>query len=79
MKMAPRKTVLRLVLMAGLAVLLSGCYAHGGGRYSPYYGGGYAYGGGSHYAPSGHAYHRSGRRGPGHHAHRRRGYRYRGW
>ncbi len=73
MKMAPRKTVLRLVLMAGLAVLLSGCYAHGGG-YSPYYGGGYAYGGGSHYAPSGHAYHRSGRR-----AHRRHGYRYRGW
>ncbi len=74
MKMAPRKTVLRLVLMAGLAVLLSGCYAHGGGGYSPYYGGGYAYGGGSHYAPSGHAYHRSGRR-----AQRRHGYRYRGW
>ncbi len=68
--MAPRKTVLRLVLVAGLAALLSGCYAHGGGRYSAHYGAGYAYGGGSHYAP----YHRSGR-----HAQRRHGYRYRGW
>ncbi len=68
--MAPRKTVLRLVLVAGLAVLLSGCYAHGGGRYSAHYGAGYAYGGGSHYAP----HHRSGR-----HAQRRHGYRYRGW
>ncbi len=83
--MAPRKTVLRLVLVAGLAALLSGCYAHGGGRYSAHYGAGYAYGpsyaygGGSHYAPSGHAYHRYGHRGPGRHAHRRHGYRYRGW
>ncbi len=55
--MAPRKTVLRLVLMAALAALLSGCYAHGGGRYSAHYGGGYAYQG-AYYrqAPSGHAY-----------------------
>ncbi len=74
--MAPRKSVLRLVLVAGLAVLLSGCYAHGGGRYTTNYGAGYAYGssGGAHYATPGHAYHRSGR-----HAHRRHGYRYRGW
>jgi len=69
MKMTSRKNVLRLVLVAGLAVLLSGCYAHGGGRYSTPYGAGYAYGSGSHYAPPGHAYHGSGRR--GHH--------YRGW
>ena len=74
MKMASRKNVLRLVLVAGLAVLLSGCYAHGGGRYSTPYGAGYAYGSGSHYAPSGHAYHGSGR-----HAQRRHGYHYRGW
>jgi len=72
--MASRKNVLRLVLVAGLAVLLSGCYAHGGGRYSAHYGGGYAYGGGAHYAPSGHAYHGSGRHGSGRH-----GYRYRSW
>ncbi len=72
--MALRKTVLRLVLMAALAALLSGCYAHGGGRYSAHYGAGYAYGGGAHYATPGHAYHRSGR-----HAHRRHRYRYRGW
>ena len=72
--MAPRKTVLRIILVAGLAALLSGCYAHGGGRYSAAYGGGYAYSGGSHYAPPDHAYHRSGRR-----AHRRHGTRYRGW
>lgn len=72
--MATRKNLLRVVLVAGLAVLLSGCYAHGGGRYSAAYGGGYAYSGGSHYAPPGHAYHRSGRR-----AHRRHGTRYRGW
>ncbi len=72
--MAPRKTVLRIVLVAGLAALLSGCYAHGGGRYSIAYGGGYAHGGGSHYAPPGHAYHRFGR-----HAQRRHGYHYRGW
>ena len=67
MKMTSRKNVLRLVLVAGLAVLLSGCYAHGGGRYSTPYGAGYAYG--SHYAPPGHTYHGSGRH--GHH--------YRGW
>ncbi len=72
--MASRKNVLRIVLVAGLAVLLSGCYAHGGGRYSAPYGTSYAYGGGNHYAPSGHAYHGSGR-----HGHRYRGYRYRGW
>ncbi len=78
--MAPRKTVLGIVLVAGLAALLSGCYAHGEGRYSAPYGGGYAYGGSyaygrsSHYAPPGHAYHRSGR-----HAQRRHGYRHRGW
>ncbi len=71
--MASRKNVLRIVLVAGLAVLLSGCYAHGGGRHSGPYGAGYAYGGG-HYATPGHAYHRS-----GHRAHRRHGYRYRGW
>ena len=70
--MATRKTVLRLALMAGLAVLLSGCYAHGGGGYPAPYGGGYAYGGGGYYASPGHAYHGSGR-----HAHRRHGYRYR--
>ncbi len=72
--MASRKNVLRIVLVAGLAVLLSGCYAHGGGRYGAPYGTGYAYGGSAHYAPSGHAYHGSGR-----HAQRRHGYRYRGW
>ena len=78
--MAPRKNLLRLALVAGPAVLLSGCYAHGAGRYSAHYGasyaydGGYAYGGGAHYATPGHAYHGSGR-----HAHRRHGYRYRGW
>ncbi len=72
--MAPRKNVLRLALVAGLAVLLSGCYAHSAGRYSAHYGAGYAYGGGAHYAPSGHGYHGSGR-----HTNRRHGYRYRGW
>ena len=73
--MASRKNVLRLVLVAGLAALLSGCYAHGGGRYSAPYGAGYyAYGGSAHYAPPGHAYHGSGR-----HAQHRHGYRYRGW
>ncbi len=72
--MASRKNVLRLVLVAGLAVPLSGCYAHGGGRYSAHYGSGYAYGSGAHYAPSGHAYHGSGRHGAGRH-----GYRFRGW
>ncbi len=77
--MAPRKPVLRRALVAGLAVLLSGCYAHGGGRYSAHYGAGYAYGGGSHYAPPGHAYHRSGHHRSGRHAQRRHGYRYRGW
>ncbi len=56
--MAPRKNVLRLVLVAGLAVLLSGCYAHGGGRYGAHYGGGYAYQGAYRQAPSGHAYDR---------------------
>ncbi len=66
--MASRNGILRLALVAGLAVLLSGCYAHGGGRYSAHYDTGYAYGGGSLYAP----YHRSGR-----HAHRRHGYHYR--
>ncbi len=64
----------RLVLVAALAALLSGCYAHGGGGYPAHYGAGYAYGGGAHYAPSGHAYHGSGR-----HTNRRHGYRYRGW
>ncbi len=79
LKMAPRKTVLRLALVAGLAVLLSGCYAHGGGRYSSHYGSGYAYGGGGHYATPGHADPRHGHRGPGRHAQRRHGYRHRGW
>ncbi len=72
--MAPRKNLLRLALVAVLAVLLSGCYAHGGGRYSAHYDASYAYGGGAHYATPGHAYH-----GYGRHAHRRHGYRYRGW
>ena len=72
--MAPRKTALRLALVAGLAVLLSGCYAHDGGRFPTHYGASYAYGGGSHYGPPGHAYPRS-----GHRAHRRHGYHYRGW
>ncbi len=78
--MASRKNALRLVLVAGLATLLSGCYAHGGGRYTAHYGGGYAYGasytygGSAHYAPPGHAYYGFGRR-----AQRRHGYRYRGW
>ncbi len=71
--MAPRKTVLRLVLVAGLAALLSGCYAHGGDRYSAHYGGG------AHYAPPGHAYPRSEPHRSGRHAHRRHGYPYRGW
>ena len=53
--MAPRKTVPRLALVAALAALLSGCYAHGGGRYSAHYGGGYAYQGAYRQAPSGHA------------------------
>jgi hypothetical protein len=53
--MAPRKTVLRLALVAVLAALLSGCYAHGGGRYSAHYGGGYAYQGAYRQAPAGHA------------------------
>ncbi len=77
--MAPRKTVLRLVLVAGLAALLSGCYAHGGGRYSAHYGTSYAYGSGSHYAPPGHAYPRHGHHGSGRHGYRRHGYRYHGW
>ncbi len=77
--MASRKNVPRLVLMAALAALLSGCYAHGGGRYPAPYGGGYAYGGGTHYATPGHAYHRHGHRGPRRHAHRRHGYPYRAW
>ncbi len=76
LKMAPRKTVLRLVLVAGLAVLLSGCYAQGGGRYTTNYGASYAYGssGGAHYGSPGHSYPRS-----GHRAHSRHGYHYRGW
>ncbi len=76
--MASRKNVPRLTLMAVLAALLSGCYAHGGGRYTAHYGG-YAYGGGSHYAQPSHAYPRHGHRGPGRHAQRRHGYPYRGW
>ncbi len=74
--MASRMNVPRLALVAGLAVLLSGCYAHGGGRYTAHYGASYAYGsgGGGHYATSGHAYHRSGRHGSGRHR-----YHYRGW
>ncbi len=71
--MAPRKTVPRLALVAALAALLSGCYPHGGGRYSAHYGASYAYGG-SHYATPGHAYHRHGPHGSGRH-----GYHYRGW
>ncbi len=74
MKMASRMNVPRLALVAVLAALLSGCYAHGGGGYPAHYGAGYAYGGGAHYAPSGHGYHGSGR-----HTNRRHGYRYRGW
>ncbi len=55
MKMASRMNVPRLALVAALAALLSGCYAHGGGRYPAHYGGGYAYGG-TYYASPGHAY-----------------------
>ncbi len=62
--MASRKTVPRLALLAALAALLSGCYAHGGGRYTAHYGGGYAYGGAYH-APPSHAYHKHRHHKPG--------------
>ncbi len=61
--MASRKNVLRLVLVAGLAVLLSGCYA----RYSAPYGASYAYQGAYRHAPSGHAYDKDSHREPGRH------------
>ena len=77
--MASRMNVPRLALAAALAALLSGCYAHGGGRYTAHYGAGYAYGGSAHYAPPSHAHPRHGHRGPGRHAQRRHGYPYRGW
>ncbi len=64
--MASRMTVPRLALMAALAALLSGCYAHGGGRYTAHYGGGYAYGGPYH-APPSHAYHKHRHHKPGLH------------
>ncbi len=53
--MASRSNVPRLALMAALAVLLSGCYAHGTGRYPVHYGAGYAYQGVYRQAPYGHA------------------------
>ncbi len=56
MKMASRMNIPRLALVVALAALLSGCYAHGGGRYIADYGGGYAYQGAYRQAPSGHAY-----------------------
>ena len=62
--MASRMNVPRLALVAALAALLSGCYAHGGGRYTAHYGGGYAYGG-TYHAPPGHAYHKHRRHEPG--------------
>ncbi len=62
--MASRKNVPRLALLAALAALLSGCYAHGGGRYTTYFGGGYAYGGPYH-APPSHAYHKHRHHKPG--------------
>ncbi len=55
MKMASRMNLPRLALMAALATLLSGCYAHGGGPYITHYGGGYAYQGAYRQAPAGHA------------------------
>ncbi len=55
MKMASRMNLPRLALMAALATLLSGCYAHGGGPYITHYGGGYAYQGAYRQAPSSHA------------------------
>ncbi len=76
--MASRMNVPRLVLVAALAALLSGCYAHGGGRYTAHYGGGYAYGG-TYHAPPSHAYPRHGHHGSGRHAQSRHGYPYRGW
>ncbi len=69
--MASRKNVPRLVLMAALAALLSGCYAHGGGRYTAPYGGGYAYSGAYH-APPSHAYHKHRHHKPGLHRQERR-------
>ncbi len=56
MKMASRINLPRLALVAALAALLSGCYAHGGGPYIAPYGGGYAYQGAYRQAPSGHGY-----------------------
>ncbi len=64
MKMASRMNVPRLALVAALTALLSGCYAHGGGRYTAHYGGGYAYGG-TYHAPPGHAYHKHRHHKPG--------------
>ncbi len=55
MKMASRMNIPRLALVVALAALLSGYYAHGGGRYIADYGGGYAYQGAYRQAPSGHA------------------------
>ncbi len=54
--MASRMNVPRLALVAALAALVSGCYAHGGGRYKAHYGGGYGYQGTYRQAPSGYAY-----------------------
>ncbi len=54
--MASRMNVSRLALVAALAALLSGCYAHGGSRYPAHYGGGYAYPGTYRQVPAGHAY-----------------------
>ncbi len=71
MKMASRMSVPRLALVAAFAALLSGCYAHGGGRYPAHYGGGYAYGG-NYYASPGHAYYEHRHHKPGLHRQARR-------
>ena len=71
MKMASRMNVPRLALVAALAALLSGCYAHGGGPYIAHYGGGYAYGG-TYHTPPGHAYHAHRHHKPGLHRQARR-------
>ena len=71
--MASRNGILHLALVAGLAVLLSGCHAQGA-RYQYGYHGGYAYGAAYHQGP-GHGYHRH-----GHDTHQRHHrYRHHGW
>jgi hypothetical protein len=68
--MATRSPILRLALVAGLAVLLSGCYAHGARHQYSYYGTDSQYGG-SHQPAHGHGYHKHKQHKDGHHRHRR--------